>query len=79
MSVPGLIGSQCAALPAAVEVAIYRIVDEALTNVVKHANARAVRFAMRMHDGSWRTSVYYSILESEWPGVKRGLLMRLGR
>ncbi len=26
-------------LPAAVEVAIYRIVDEALTNVVRHANA----------------------------------------
>jgi signal transduction histidine kinase len=28
------------ALPAAIEVAIYRIVDEAMTNVVKHAAAR---------------------------------------
>src|SRR3982074_2026007 len=27
-------------LPAAIEVAIYRIVDEALTNVLRHAHAR---------------------------------------
>jgi signal transduction histidine kinase len=33
-------------LPAAVEVAVYRIVDEALTNVVRHARAR--RCAVRL-------------------------------
>jgi signal transduction histidine kinase len=33
-------------LPAAVEMAIYRIVDEALTNVVKHANASRCRVVL---------------------------------
>lgn len=31
---------------------LFLVVKEGLHNVVKHANARAVRFAMRMHDGS---------------------------
>ncbi len=30
-------------------------------------------------DGHWRDTVYYSILESEWPHVKRRLLAFLGR
>ncbi len=33
------------------ETAVYRIVQEALTNVVKHANAEKVRLTMREHDG----------------------------
>ena len=40
------------ALPAAVEVAVYRIVAEALTNVVRHANATHARVALsRAEDG----------------------------
>lgn len=35
------------ALPAAVEVAVYRITAEALTNVVRHAGARACRVRLR--------------------------------
>lgn len=34
-----------------IETAIYRIVQEALTNVVKHANAEKARLTMREHDG----------------------------
>jgi signal transduction histidine kinase len=39
------------ALPAAVEVAIYRIVQEALTNVARHANARLCVVRLALDDG----------------------------
>lgn len=39
-------------LPAAVEVAAYRIAVEALTNVVRHAAAREARVALRLADGA---------------------------
>ena len=38
-------------LPPAVEVAAYRIVSEALTNVVRHAHARRCRVELRLADG----------------------------
>jgi signal transduction histidine kinase len=37
-------------LPAAVEVAAYRIATEALTNVGRHADARTCRIVLSMHD-----------------------------
>ena len=39
-------------LPADVETALYRIVQEALTNVVKHANAHNVSIVLTRRDGS---------------------------
>ena len=39
------------ALPAAVEVAAYRIIQEALTNVVHHANARRATVCLRLERG----------------------------
>jgi RimJ/RimL family protein N-acetyltransferase len=35
------------------------------------------RHEMLRHDGSWRDSVHYSILRSEWPSAKECLLERL--
>lgn len=35
------------------------------------------RHEMRRRDGSWRDSVHYSILSSEWPEAKKRLLTRL--
>jgi RimJ/RimL family protein N-acetyltransferase len=35
------------------------------------------RHEMRRRDGSWRDSVHYSILSSEWPATKARLLKRL--
>jgi RimJ/RimL family protein N-acetyltransferase len=37
------------------------------------------RHEMRRRDGSWRDSVHYSILRSEWPAAKGRLLERLDR
>ncbi len=36
------------------------------------------RHEMLRRDGSWRDSVHYAILRSEWPGAKERLLGRLG-
>jgi signal transduction histidine kinase len=41
-------------LPAAFETALYRIVQEALTNVVKHARARSVSVVVTLVDGAVR-------------------------
>ena len=43
-------GEELPQLPAAVEVAAYRIATEALTNVGRHAAARTCRIALSMHD-----------------------------
>ncbi len=40
-------------LPAAVEVAVYRIVDEALTNVVRHARAKNCEIRLELADDLW--------------------------
>ena len=44
-------------LPAAVEVAIYRIVTEALTNVVRHSTARSALVAVAAEPGGVRVAV----------------------
>ncbi len=46
-----------ARLSPALETALYRIVQEALTNVARHAQARSVRVALAAHDGHLRLEV----------------------
>lgn len=45
-------------LPAAVEVAVYRIVQEAITNVVRHAKARMCIVQLACDDGVFSLTVY---------------------
>ena len=59
-------------LPAAVEVAAYRIVMEALTNVVRHSSASAATVRLSASGGTLHVAVHDdgSNLESSWqPGV----------
>jgi hypothetical protein len=37
-----------------------------------------LRHPMRRADGSWRDSVYYSILAAEWPAVRARLEAAVG-
>jgi signal transduction histidine kinase len=46
------------ALPEAVEVAVYYVVSEALTNTAKHARATLVRVAVEHQNGSLRLSIH---------------------
>jgi len=38
-----------------------------------------LRNHMILPDGRYRNSVYYSIIDSEWPGIKKGLEAKLNR
>jgi signal transduction histidine kinase len=47
-----------APLPAAVQLSVYRIVQEALTNTLKHAGPAQVRVTIRHHDGGVELEVF---------------------
>jgi signal transduction histidine kinase len=55
------------ALPAAVEVAVYRITQEALTNVVRHAAARSARVGLNVVD-----SLLCLSIEDDGTGLREG-------
>lgn len=50
-------GARAALLPAAVELTAYRVVQESLTNVLRHSTARAARVTLRRTDGMLRITV----------------------
>ena len=54
-------------LPTEVETALYRIVQEALTNVVKHAQATAVSIVLARHEG-----VVTAVIEDDGRGFNPG-------
>lgn len=51
-------------LPAAVEVAVYRIVTEALTNAVKHSKSSTCRVTIAMHTGMQIDELYVEIVDN---------------
>ena len=66
------------------------IAVELRTHFFNHASRAAIarlgakqdgilRNHQRLPDGSYRDTVVFSIIESEWPAVRRGLLFKLGR
>jgi len=61
-------------IPAELKVDIFRIVQDALGNVVRHANATAVRLSLAEEDGELRLSV-----EDNGSGFDPGLVARPGR
>jgi signal transduction histidine kinase len=65
------VGSQ-ARLPERVEVTAYYLVAEALTNVVKHANASTVRVDVTSDDGLVRLAVRDDGVGGADPGMARG-------
>ena len=54
-------------LPGEVETALYRITQEALTNVVKHARARSVSIVLTRRDGS-----VSAVIEDDGQGFEQG-------
>lgn len=60
------------ALPPDVEVAVYRIVQEALTNVIKHADAENVAVALRWDDSELIVSVVDDGKRATTPGADSG-------
>ncbi len=60
-------------LPAAIEVAAYRIVSEAMTNVVKHANAALCDVTLKVCEGALRVGV-----EDDGAGLPEGYRSGVG-
>ena len=61
-------------LPATVGLAVYRILQEALTNVVKHASGSAASVRLVMEPGTARLSVHSTGLPGSGSGPGHGLL-----
>jgi two-component system sensor histidine kinase UhpB len=59
MSIPCrlALGENLPELPMAQAIAVYRIVEEALTNIMRHSGATRVDVAARVEEGSLRVSV----------------------
>ena len=61
-------------LPDGVQVAVYYVVSEALTNVAKHAHASAVRVRLADEDGVLRLSISDDGVGGAEPGHGSGLI-----
>ena len=51
------LGGPAGSLPAAVELTAYRVIQESLTNVLRHSAARSARVALRRLDGALQVTV----------------------
>jgi signal transduction histidine kinase len=61
-------------LPAGVELAAYRVVQEALTNALKHARPARVEVALEFGDATLRISVVNDGAHGDGDGARHGLI-----
>ena len=68
----GLADPRLAMLPASIQVAIYRVIQEALTNALRHGGSADAAVAIRVEPGRIRLSVENGLGSSARPGVIPG-------
>ena len=72
MEATGFVDPRLAAVPASIQVALYRVTQEALTNALRHGRSTVVAVAIRVEPGRMTLSVDDGPGSSARPGAAPG-------